>query len=107
MANIPFKLGQIDQHGGGLASDDYFAIAKAHWHPSWCSTPLEHINYHFRQGTEHRFAYDLETLSCTLAMAGFENIRQRDFDGELDDERRKQGTLYVDARKPTNDLGLY
>ena len=29
----------------------YFALAKTNWHPTWCQTRLEHINYHFRQGT--------------------------------------------------------
>jgi predicted SAM-dependent methyltransferase len=77
----------------------YFALVKEKWHPAWCRTRLEHINYHFRQGTEHRFAYDFETLRRVLAEAGFVNIRERAFDRNLDDESRKEGTLYVEATK--------
>jgi predicted SAM-dependent methyltransferase len=77
----------------------YFELAKAKWHPAWCQTRLEHINYHFRQGTEHRFAYDFETLHRVLAEAGFLNIRQRPFDRDLDAESRREGTLYVEATK--------
>ena len=39
------------------------------WHPAWCTTRLEHINFHFRQGGEHKFAYDFETLK-TAPRAG-------------------------------------
>jgi SAM-dependent methyltransferase len=27
---------------------------KEFWRPEWCKTPMDHINYHFRQDTEHR-----------------------------------------------------
>jgi predicted SAM-dependent methyltransferase len=77
----------------------YFPFAKAAWHPAWCETRLEQINYHFRQDGEHRFAYDFETLHHALSEAKFANIRQRAFDGNLDTENRKVGTLYVDAVK--------
>jgi predicted SAM-dependent methyltransferase len=70
------------------------------WHPSWCNTPLEHINYHFRQANDHRFAYDFDTLRRALADAGFVNVIRRQFDRSLDSEDRRLGTLYVDARKP-------
>lgn len=77
----------------------FFPSRKAKWHPAWCQTRLEHINYHFRQGTEHRFAYDFETLHHVLAETGFNNIRERTFDADLDDQSRKDGTLYVAATK--------
>jgi predicted SAM-dependent methyltransferase len=79
----------------------FFALAKSsEWHhPAWCQTRLEHINYQFRQGTEHRFAYDFETLRRVLEEAGFTNIRERAFDSNLDHESRKYGTLYVEATK--------
>ena len=77
----------------------YFTLVKAKWHPAWCQTRLEHINYHFRQGVEHRFAYDFETLHNVLAETGFTNIRERTFDTDLDEESRKDGTLYVAATK--------
>ena len=68
------------------------------WHAEWCKTPLDHINYHFRQGTEHRYAYDFETIANALRQAGFEQINQSEFDPAFDG--RELGTLYVNARKP-------
>jgi predicted SAM-dependent methyltransferase len=84
----------------GVRKDGYFAIAKKQWHPDWCETDLEHINFHFRQGGEHRFAYDFTTMEKALSRAGFVDIRRREFDPELDTESRRLGTLYVDAVKP-------
>ena len=70
------------------------------WHPAWCNTPLHSVNYHFRQGREHKWAWDLETLARVLEEAGFVEARERPFDPALDTESRREGTLYVDARKP-------
>ena len=64
-------------------------------------TRMEHINYHFRQGGEHRFAYDFETLKYVLEKAGFIQVRRRDFDPLLDSRDRELGTLYVEGFKPT------
>lgn len=82
--------------------DMYFRMAQERWHPSWCVTKMHSLNYHFRQGREHKFAYDFETLSLVLREAGFSPVERREFNADLDDESRKDGTLYVDAYKPTN-----
>jgi predicted SAM-dependent methyltransferase len=66
-------------------------------HPSWCETQLDHINYTFRQGTEHKYAWDFETLSNVLRKAGFVNIIERDFDPACD---TRTGTLFIKASKP-------
>ena len=84
----------------GQRTEGYFRIAKERWHPEWCQTEMEHINYHFRQGDEHRFAYDFKTLAQALTNVGFQEIQRRDFDPELDSVDRKLGTLYVNASKP-------
>jgi predicted SAM-dependent methyltransferase len=72
---------------------------KNKWHAPWCKTKMEHINYHFRNGVEHHFAYDFETLKHILHLVGFREIKQRDYNAELDSISRKIGTLYVDAMK--------
>jgi predicted SAM-dependent methyltransferase len=86
-----------------------FAYANAHdrrqgvpnpWTPDWCETWMEHINFLFRQGFEHRFAYDFETMERALKEAGFVEIRQREFASDIDDPIREAGTLYVNAMKP-------
>jgi predicted SAM-dependent methyltransferase len=79
---------------------EWLKFVKGGLHPDCCYTPLDHINFHFRQFTEHKYAYDYVTLAHVLEQAGFTDIRQRDFDPSLDAQSRKIGTLYVDARKP-------
>lgn len=79
----------------------YFKACEEHkWHPKECTTRLEHINYHFRQGTEHRYAYDFETAEKVLRAAGFVDIRPREFNPSLDSEHRRVASLFVSARKP-------
>ena len=60
---------------------------------------MEQINYHFRQDGDHRFAYDFVTLGQALSSAGFQDVKRRDFDPNLDSLDRKLGTLYVNALK--------
>jgi predicted SAM-dependent methyltransferase len=84
----------------GLSRRNYFAMAKERWHPDWCQTPLEHINYHFRQGREHHFAYDAETLIGAMTRAGFINASVVSFDPQIDSAAREVGTLYVSAMRP-------
>jgi predicted SAM-dependent methyltransferase len=83
-----------------VRDEGYFEHVKVRWHPSWCHTEMEHINFHFRQGNQHRFAYDYDTLASALAKAGFVNVERREFDPEIDSKERALGTLYVEASKP-------
>ncbi|HEY2987045.1 MAG TPA: methyltransferase domain-containing protein [Candidatus Binatia bacterium] len=83
---------------------EYFLLARQRWHPAWCNTRMHNLNYHFRQGRQHKYAYDFETLAQILGEVGFVSIARRAFNPGLDDERREHGTLYVDAYKPTSAL---
>jgi predicted SAM-dependent methyltransferase len=80
--------------------ESFFEISKARWHPAWANTRMEQINYLFRQGREHKFIYDEETLVSFLNREGFANVKRREFDLTLDSKSREWGTLYVDAYKP-------
>jgi predicted SAM-dependent methyltransferase len=82
----------------GTAKDSYSTHAPT-WHPKECVTKMDHINYHFRQAGEHKFAWDYETFELYLRNAGFRNIRRRPFDKATDELRRELGTLYVEAIK--------
>jgi predicted SAM-dependent methyltransferase len=84
-------------------TEEYYA-AQRKWHPEWCKTQMEHVNYNFRQDNEHRFCYDFETLECLLKKCGFVEAQRRSIDLELDSKEREFGSLYVDAIKPTNAL---
>ncbi len=60
---------------------------------------MHNVNFTFRQGTEHVYAYDYETLALTIKQGGFTNCSRREFDPSLDLEKRRIGTLYVEAVK--------
>jgi len=83
-------------------SDDYYWSFCKTFHPQRYETQLDHINYHFRQDGEHKYAWDEETLTRTLRAAGFASIVRRQFDAAIDDESRRTGTLYLRAIKPPN-----
>lgn len=83
----------------GVQDKGYFTLARERWHPAWCQTRLEQLNFHFRDCGEHRYAYDLETLQKALKSVGFGSVGRRDFDAVLDSEDRRLGTLYVQAIK--------
>jgi predicted SAM-dependent methyltransferase len=79
--------------------DAPFAYAREHWHPEWCDTHMHQVNYLFRQGSEHKYAYDYETLESVLMAAGFDDVVRRNWDADLDSEERRIATLYVAATK--------
>jgi predicted SAM-dependent methyltransferase len=85
--------------GYGDPRNDYWPLA-LNWHPTSCETQLDHINYHFRQGEQHKYAWDEETLARSLRQAGFVGIARRAFDASLDSKSRRIGTLYMRAIKP-------
>ena len=70
------------------------------WGPKWCNTPMHCVNYVFRQGSEHKYAYDEETLGAVLHAAGFDEIVRRPFDPATDAENHEIGSLCMQARNP-------
>jgi len=85
--------------GYGNPNHEYWRYT-AGWHPASCETQMDHINYHFRQGEQHKYAWDEETLARSLQRSGFVSIARRLPDDNLDSEARKVGTLYMRAIKP-------
>jgi predicted SAM-dependent methyltransferase len=76
------------------------------WTPPWCDTPMHFLNYVFRQGREHKYAWDAETLGKTLAAVGFDDVWRRPFDAAIDSEHRRNDTLYFEARTPAGTAAL-
>jgi len=68
-------------------------------------TKMELINFVFRQWSEHKFAYDAETLIMKLKDAGFGTVIHQSFGisaaniEPLDTEARKAESLYVEGIK--------
>jgi len=95
---VPDTETPLQAYGHPQAS--YWTTLAKRWHPDWCETQLDHINYHFRQDGEHKYAWDADTLARTLKRAGFQEIRRREFNSEMDSKEREQGSLYMIASKP-------
>jgi predicted SAM-dependent methyltransferase len=71
------------------------------WGPAWCDTPMHCVNYVFRQGREHRYAYDEETLARVLESVGFASVSRRAFNPSTDATNHAIGSLCMHARKPS------
>jgi predicted SAM-dependent methyltransferase len=83
-------------------TEELYAAQKK-WHPRWCRTQMEHVNFAFRQGGEHQFTYDFETLQCLLHRCGFVEVSRRSFNPLLDTKEREVGSLYVECAKPESE----
>ena len=88
---------------------EYFQLARDRFHPQWCDTRMHNLNFHFRQGSEHKYAYDFETLSKILKDVGFISVERRPFQRGLDSENHMvpflplgTASLYVKADKPVS-----
>lgn len=76
------------------------------------NTKMELINVLFRQGHEHKFAYDYETLSFLLRRYGFDEVYKQEFGKTImpelliDTPQRATESLYVEAVKKDIDRGV-
>lgn len=85
-----------------MKDEEVFSECREKWHPAWCTTMIESINYHFRQDGQHKFAYDYETLEKVLSRTGFGYIEKVDFNqapGFDIDSRDDAGTLFLNCVK--------
>jgi predicted SAM-dependent methyltransferase len=98
--SVPDTEWPLGDYFHGMDAPYFRACKENHWHPADYTTRIEHINYHFRQSGEHRFAYDFETAAKLLETVGFVMISRRDFDPALDSAHRKVGSLFMSAFKP-------
>jgi hypothetical protein len=68
-------------------------------------TKMELVNMVFRQGTEHKWAYDGETLCFLLSYFGFVEPRPCAYrqsqlpELAIDQDVRRSESLYVEARR--------
>ena len=76
-----------------------------HWLHETYRTRMEVVNAVFRQRTEHKYAYDAETLMLDLGAAGFSSVIHQAFGksvlpgAALDTPERASESLYVEAVK--------
>ena len=106
---VPDTEWPIRAYTGDPYYADWFQYVKENAYPKWITTKMECVNHSFRQGDEHKFAYDFETLKRALEIAEFIEVKRRNFNPSLDSERSRYSldsdkskctTLYVDAKTP-------
>jgi SAM-dependent methyltransferase len=95
---VPDTEGPLRAYGDPNAI--YWSTLAKRWHPEWCQTELDHINFHFRQDGEHKYAWDLDTLARSLKSAGFQCVGRREFNSGMDSKERELGSLYMTGNKP-------
>ena len=99
--SVPDTAWPLHDYGKSAADAEFFVQCEVQrWHSENCTTRMEHINYHFRQNNEHRFAYDEETARKILEEVGFQNVRRSTFDPSIDSPHREIGSLFMTALKP-------
>lgn len=76
-----------------------------HWLHETYRTRMEVVNAVFRQRSEHKYAYDAETLMLDLEAAGFTSVHQQAFgrslvpEAAIDSPERAPESLYVEGVK--------
>jgi len=60
---------------------------------------IDYVNYMFYMDGHHRHMFDKESLLVVLTDMGFSGARLRDFDAQLDQESRRNQTIYAECNK--------
>jgi len=60
---------------------------------------IDYLNHIFYLDGQHRYMFDAASLQNLLLDSGFTSVRIRNFDSNIDQEIRKDLSIYADARK--------
>jgi predicted SAM-dependent methyltransferase len=91
-----------------LYIDAYFNSEKFHFQEKYCRykefklsyrSRLDYVNYIFYMDGHHRYMFDEESILIILTDIGFNNVRLRDFEPNLDKEERKYQSIYAEGIK--------
>jgi len=71
-----------------------------YWKPAWNeTTKIDWVNYVAYMDGDHHYMFDADNLQKILEMAGFRDVRLREFDPALDMQERDYESIYAIARK--------
>jgi hypothetical protein len=62
-------------------------------------SPIQFLNFIFYMDGHHHYMNEPEDLQIALRDAGFQSVRARPFDPELDLEARQKYSIYAEATK--------
>ena len=75
------------------------------WAPAFNNTTaIDAVNYVAYMAGEHKYLFDQENLLFRLELAGFTDVRSRNFDSTLDMIERDYESIYAEGRKPQASL---
>lgn len=60
---------------------------------------IDYVNYIFYMGGQHRYMFDEDNILIILKDIGFNSVRLRDFDPNLDQMERKYESIYAECSK--------
>jgi predicted SAM-dependent methyltransferase len=102
---VPDTAAFIAYYAGTLEPEAAADIQRSH--ARFHGTRMDAVNSGFRWKHQHLYMYDEETLRRLLEEIGFVDIQHREFRSSavdemshVDDQRRRFGSLYMEARKP-------
>jgi predicted SAM-dependent methyltransferase len=81
--------------GKNLPFDEYFLYKPAYNH----TTRIDYVNYMAYMNGEHKYMFDEENILYILKSKGFNNVRLRKFDPNLDMKERDYESIYAEAQK--------
>jgi len=97
---LRISVPDLERHARAYAGgDEEFARAFAPFLPPWAATRADALNHHFRQGGEHRYSYDAETLAARLRAAGFADAAVAAPSAEYEQPSRAFESLVMTARR--------
>jgi predicted SAM-dependent methyltransferase len=98
--SVPDTAWPVEAYVAGADHPYFTACKQERWHPDYCQTRAEHLNYHYHQDGEHKFLYDEETARLLLDRIGFIRVARCGYDAQLDSPGRKIGSLVMEGFKP-------
>ena len=63
------------------------------------TTKIDYVNYTAYMDGHHKYMFDEENLIYILTLKGFQNVRLRKFDPDIDRKERDFESIYADATK--------
>lgn len=106
---VPDAKKFLNAYSSGDSNELKRLIGTETWFEGKWNTPMELINLVFRQGIEHKFSYDYDTLSKLLSFYGFDSEEKKfnvssisQFPSDTKEREREVYSLSIEAVKSTD-----
>jgi predicted SAM-dependent methyltransferase len=83
----------------GYLSAEKFTPQSVYGPAFYINTRIDFVNYIAYMGGHHRYMFDRDNLLAILRKAGFKEVRERQFESEIDKMERDWESIYAEAEK--------